>query len=346
MKTEHNRFTVARYAQAMLHGQGSLELARAWLAGQGHMLDRATIDGSIQMAASGTGDFAGGAVGGGVASAFQNQFRDLALLGRLGMARVPFDEAVFVSEFGATGAEVVEGASIPFSNGAWTARTLRRRLFGAITAQSRELMLTGDPGVQLALTADILAAVAEAVDRALLSPDETGSVLDGQVEVTTSGSTAAQVEADLLALTNAVPSAHRDGRFCMTQKTASYLSTLRSTEGVRYFGEIGANGGRLLGLPVEISSALGQSGSPPTNAIALVSPMMILHSIDDRVVLDVSGNATIQINAAPSGDSSDGTAGTDNVVSMYQAHAVAVKAGIFADWYARPFSAAFVRVGF
>jgi hypothetical protein len=343
MKPEQ-RLTAARCIMALIHGKGDPLLAHAWIEGQGHLLDRTVIASSLKMM-SGTGDFAGAGVGGGVASSFVNQVRDVALLGRLGMPRFPFDQRIFVSELGATAAEVAEGAGVPFSMGEWTQKYLRRRRFAGLIAQSKELIVSGDLGVLLALSGDLTLAVAEAVDRALLSPDATGSVFDGQIEIAATGTTGAQLTADILALTNAVATAYRDGRFVMTQKTAAFLATVNTT-GVRFFPEIGVNGGRLLGLPVEISAAMGQPGSPPTACIGLVSPSMVLHAVDDRVGLEVSERATIQLNAAPSGDSSDGTAGTANLVSLWQAGAAAVMGTIFADWYARPGAGAFVRVGF
>jgi HK97 family phage major capsid protein len=261
------------------------------------------------------------------------------------MPKFPFDSGVFVSESGASAAEVAEGAGVPFSQGAWTIRYLRRRRFAGMIAQSRELILSGDLGTLLALSTDLTSAVAEAVDRALLSPDATGSVFDGQTEITATGTSGAQLTADLLALTNAVPTAYLDGRFVMPQKTAAFLATV-NTSGVRFFPEIGVNGGRLLGLPVEISAALGQPGSPPTACIGLVSPSMVLHALDERVGLEVSERSTIQINAAPTMDSSDGTAGTANLVSLWQAGAAAVKGTIYADFFARPGAGAFCRVGF
>ncbi|MEX2149027.1 MAG: phage major capsid protein, partial [Steroidobacteraceae bacterium] len=337
-----NRLAMGTFLRAMAVGAGNPISARAYLEGQRDAPAQATAIASIKMlGASGTGDFAGAGVGGGVASGYLTQVRDRSVFLGLAMQKFPFNQRIFVSAIGATAEEVDEGKAIPFSQGEYLEQYLRGRLFAAMVAQSKELVVSGDMGALLAILDDSAGAVAEALDRAALSPDAAASVFAGQTEITATGTSGAQLDADLKALCDATPTAYRDGVFVMAQKTATFLASVR-TDGSRNFPDVGPAGGALLGLPVKIAGALTRPGSPPTGAIGIVSASQIMHAVDDVVELAVSTQATVEMSAAPTGDSAAGTQGIQNLVPLYQANAAAIRGSIRADWFARPGAAAFV----
>jgi len=138
---------------------------------------------------------------------------------------------------------------------------------------------------------------------------------------------------------------HPGTAFLMTKRSATYLALLRGSGGGAAYPQITPQGGFLIGLPVFVTSALGQPGSPASSFIGLINPSEVAYA-DGGITLTASKNATIEMTDAPTGDSSDGTAGTTSLVSMFQADAVATRAGIEADWFARTGSAAYFVSGY
>jgi HK97 family phage major capsid protein len=165
-------------------------------------------------------------------------------------------------------------------------------------------------------------------------------VLNGAPNFAGSGATVADVDEDLRALLDLVPGAFRPGAaFVMTMRTATFLATLRDSGGARAYPDITPQGGALLGLPVLITAACGQPGSPPTNIIGLLSPGEIFFADDGRVMLSTSNQAALKLD-----DAADATAG--NLISMYQTHCTATKAIRESSWYARAGAGAYFVSGY
>lgn len=341
-----SKHAAGRYLQALVWGKGRPELAMAWAESQGHWSDRHAIVSALKAAVSGatSSDFTGARST--IADSFLEAMRGDSIPLRLAMRRVPMHTRIFANTAGVVAAQVAQGAAIPVLKGTWSPTTLTPKKHAGLCVQTDELAKSTDPGASLALSADLAQAVAAAENRSFLSPNESGSILDGAPNFASTGATLAGVDADLRALVDRVPGAFRAGTvFVMAMETAAYLGTLRDNDGAAAYPGIGPQGGVLLGVPVLISDACMEPGSPPTRIIALVAASEIFWA-EGLVDLTTSTQAGLEMSDAATGNSATGTAGTTSYVSMFQANAVATRAVRESSWYARSGAAAYVTVGY
>lgn len=347
MKTQANRYTAGRFLQALVMGKGSPMSALAWAEGQGNWLDRSQVVGGLKAAVQGytSADFPGALSP--IADSFLAAMRSDSIPLRLaGLRRVPMFTRIFVNSQGAVAAQVAEGAAIPVLRGDWSAVTLTPKKHAGIVVQTDELAKSTSPTAPLALIDDLVKAVAEAENLGFCGFDTVGSVLYGAPSFTGTGAAVANVDADLLRLVGLVPGAFRDGAaFLMDTDSSTFLSLLRGSGGATAYPDIGPQGGTLLGLPVLITSAMQQVGSPATHAIGLLSPSEIFWADEGVVQLTTSIQAALEMDDAPTGNAATGTAAS-GVVSMWQSNAVAARAIRESSWYARAGSGAFFITGF
>lgn len=99
------------------------------------------------------------------------------------------------------------------------------------------------------------------------------------------------------------------------------------------FLTIDMNGGTFMGLPVIVESVPANpgSGSPATGAgqrLILAKASEILLADDGGVTIDVSREASLQMDSAP-------TAGATELVSLWQNNMVALRAERFINWKRR-----------
>jgi HK97 family phage major capsid protein len=335
-----NRFTAGRLLQSLAVAKGDVKGALSFAESQGHWADRALVVKAAAVTPFETSDYPGAYVP--VADSFLGAMRSYSVPLQLAahLRAVPMLTRLYVNSAGIVASQVVEGAAIPVLKGDWTTATLEPKKFAGITVQTAELVKSMKPTATLALTDDLAQATAEAENRAFVSPDEAGSVLDGASNFAGTGSALAQVDADLRRLVDLVPGASRPGAaFVMTKESATYLSLLRGSGGALAYPDITPQGGKLMGLPVLITSACQQIGSPPTRLIGLLSPSEIFWADEGRVVLSASNDAALKMDDAA-------TSGAGNLVSMWQTDATALKAVRESSWYARSGSGAYFVAGF
>jgi HK97 family phage major capsid protein len=340
------KHAAGRYLQALVMGKGNPELAAAFAEGQGQWLDRPVVVAALKAAVAGTvsGDFSGARST--ISDAFLEAMRGDSIPLRLAMRRVPMHTRIYANTSGVLASQIAQGAPIPVLKGTWTPTTLTPKKCAGLVVQTEELAKSTDPGAPLALVDDLAKAVAAEENRTFLSPTVTGSILDGAPNFASTGATVTGVDADLRALVDRVPAAFRAGTvFVMTMETAVYLGTLRDTTGAAAYPNIGPQGGVLLGLPVLITDACMEPGSPPTRIIALVAASEIYWA-QGGVELLSSTQATLEMTDAPTGNSATGNAGTTSLVSMFQANAVATRAIRESAWYAKSGSTAWLTTSY
>lgn len=346
MKADASWHTPGRFLMALAHGKGDTHAALIFAESQRHWVDQRQIVPAIRAAVvtgDGTGTFDPAQQP--VADAFLSAMRDFSIPMRLALRRVPALTRLYVNAQGVVAATVAEGAPIPVLRGNWAAITLTLLKRAGIVVLTDELVDSATPTASAALTSDLAEAVAESENRAFISPDESGSVFDGAPSFAGTGSTITAIDADLLALVDLVPGAFRPGAaFAMTKQTATFLSLVRGSGGCRAYPDITPQGGFLQGLPVLVTSACEQTGSPPTRIIGLISPSEIFWADSGNVQLSTSKSAALQMLDDPTNDALAGTATT--MVPMFQANATAFKAIRESNWYARAGSGAYFIAGF
>jgi HK97 family phage major capsid protein len=341
-----SKHTPGRYIQSLAHGKGNPALAAAWADGQGHWTDRREIVGALNKSAVGgtvSGDFSGQRSI--VADSFLEVLRTYSVPMRLAMRVVPPRTRVYLAG-GVVAATVAPGAPIPVLHGSWTDTTLILRKDAGIVVVTDELIKSTDPAAPLSVVDDLAAAVADSENLAFCSPWVSGSIFNGATTYNESGVTASTIAADLQTLIEAVPGVHRGGAWIMHPTTASYIGTRHASgDTPAAFPGIGPQGGTLLGLPVLVTDAMAQVGSPASRAIGLVAPGQVFWA-SGNVEITLSSQAALEMADDASGNSATGTAGTTSLVSMYQANSVAARAIRESAWYAKSGSTAWLTTSY
>lgn len=341
VKNRQASITVGRYLQCMAMAKGNPVGAHAIAKSHPEWVDQRQLCNVLMAAMTPfeTTDYPGAYVP--INDAFLAALRSDSVPRRLtNLRRTTMLTRLFINAAGIVAAEVVQGAAIPALKGDWTTATLTPRKTAGIVVQTDELLTSESPTASAAVADDLAGAVAEEENRAFISPDAAGSVLYGAAHFSSSGAALANVDADLLRLCNLVPGAFRPGAaWVMTKETATFLSLLRGSGGVNAYPAITPQGGELLGLPVLITSAAQQVGSPPTRIIGLLSPSEIFWADESRVILSTSNEAALKMDDAA-------TAAAGNLVSLWQANATATKAVLESAWYARAGSGAYFVAGY
>lgn len=350
MKSMNAKLLAGHYLQAMMHGRGNPQLALSFAQGQGQWADLTPVCAAIKLATGGytTADGVPGVQGGALRDAVLEALRDAGSVAlRLqNLRRTPMFTRVFMNAAGVVATTPGEGSGAPVLKGDWSGVQLTPKLHTGIIVTTDEIAKSTSPEALAGLIGDLAAAVVAAEDRAMIDPTVSGSILNGASNFVGTGTAVANTDADLRALVDAVNGAdHPGAAFLMTKRSATYLSLLRGTGGGAAYPNISPQGGTLIGLPVFITSAVGQPGSPASSFVGLVNPSEVFFA-DGGVALTASKNATLEMNETPTASSATATGSTTNLVSMFQANATAAKMVRESSWVARSGSAAYFVAGY
>ena len=151
----------------------------------------------------------------GVAEEAITIMRGMSILGALEakMQSVPLHVKVPVETgAGITGGWVAAGGAIPVQKTAFATIVEEHFKFGVIVPLAEELVNMSDPAAVPTIIRTVLGGLATAIDNQFLTADRRGlgwrqsgqSILNGSTEITTTGTTAAQIAADLAGMLAAV----------------------------------------------------------------------------------------------------------------------------------------------
>lgn len=248
-----------------------------------------------------------------------------------GFRNVPFNSKIPSQLTGGTASWVGEGAPKPLTNPTYGEVEIKEHKLAAITVYTQELMRRSDPAVDVLVRDDLIEASKTLIDNTFLDAGAAtavrpAGVLNGVTATPNTGTTAANYEADLLALVNSFVTANLslDGAyFIMSETRAAQISLLRDALGRSYFEGMALRGTRtLMGIPVITSQTVGDK-------IILVKTSEILLAQDGGVDVSYSDQATLV----------DG--GTTH--HLWQENKFAVRVEKFITWAKRrPIAAAFL----
>jgi hypothetical protein len=282
---------------------------------------------------------------------FAEFLRPLTVVGRLqGMRRAPFETRLVGMTAGAVAHWVGEVAPKPatFAALAEQETRLNSRKVVAFYLATVELMRASAPVGERLLLAEWGRAAAQAVDIAFLDPANSGddtmppAVTHGAATHASTGSTLAQIDADLALLVGSLNDAGSSLEYAtwiMHPRTALYLARLRGTGGALAHPGMTARGGELLGLPVLTSANVqiaSTTGSPTT--ISLIDGDGILLADDGEATLSVARHASVQADDDPQ-------AGAQAMISLWQQNMIGLRAERFINWRARRDAIASVLTG-
>jgi HK97 family phage major capsid protein len=228
-----------------------------------------------------------------------------------------------------------EGQPRPMSRMTFDGETLTPLSVSAILVTTAELLRSSAPSAESVLSRDLAGAAVQAMDEAFIDPANGGianvkpaAITHGVGAFVSTGSSLAQIDADLAGMIDALSEAGSDlqfASFVMAPRSALYLARLRGTGGALAHPGMTAKGGTLLGLPAITSAAVPHSGSPATSTITLLDAAQVLVADEGAAALELSERGALQMESAPG-------SGAQNLVSLWQTNAAALKTTRYANW--------------
>lgn len=278
--------------------------------------------------------------------------RPMTIIGRIpGLTPVPFNVRVAGANSGSTAYWVGQGKPVPLSKMGTFAVTLGMAKAAGLVVLDQELIRASAPSAEMMVRNDLAKAVAQFVDTQFVSPDvaavanvSPASITNGVNPIPATGTASANLRADVQTLFNLWITQNLDptgGVWIMTPTQALAISLMLNALGQPVFSgpgnTINMNGGTFFGLPVVTSQSSQMIGSPVAGEgqmIILLNAPEIMIADDGQVVIDASGEASIEMLDNPT-NSSTPTVTATSQVSMFQTNSVALRAVRFINWAKR-----------
>lgn len=345
----------ARYAIALGRAKGNImhaaEIAKQWkdtTPEVGLFIEQIVKHGSVDalmktaVAAGTTSDstWAGPLVyAQNMVSEFIEFLRPQTIIGRMpGLRRVPFNIRIPRQTAGTSGTFVGEGLPTPVRKASFDALTLTWAKASTIAVLTQELVMMSNPSAEALVRNDLAAGIAAYLDRRFIDPSYAGvanvspaSISNGVASRQASGATLAAIDADVAYLLQQAANAElslSSAMWLMSPSLAIQLGTIRTTYGDLAFPKLGVEGGEFKGLPAITSNSIVSNGSPGEQQLFLVVQNEVLLADDGQMLLDMSTEASVQMDDAPS-------AGAQSLVSLWQNGMVGLKCDRWINWAKR-----------
>ncbi|WP_313818686.1 phage major capsid protein [Cupriavidus sp.] len=269
----------------------------------------------------------------------QEEFIDLlrpaTIVGRIdGFRRVPFNVRIPRQTSGSSVGWVGEAKPKPVSKLGFDAITMPFSKIAGIVAITEELARFSSPSAEALVRSDLVETIATFIDVQFIDPsvvanpaaNSPASITNGTQTIPSSGSTFAQIDADLTAAISYMAGQQLPLRglyWIMSSRTRIALENLRTSQDELAYPTLSTTG-MLKGLAVVDSNSVPLAADD-TTFIALIAPGEILLADDGGVTLDASREASI----AMSDD------GTGTLVSLWQNNLVGLRAERYIHWMRR-----------
>lgn len=272
-------------------------------------------------------------------SEFIELLRAATILGRLtGVRRVPFNVRMHRQTAGTTGTFVGEGSPTPVKELALDSVTLQWARASTIVVISQELARVSSPAAEGIVRADLLAGIAEYLDKRLVDPAYAGvanvspaSLTYGVTPRQASGTSLAAIDADVKYVQDQMADANLPMGSCvwvMSTSQGNRLGKIRTSQDNKAFPNIGVNGGEFDGFTAYTSNNVAPSGSPGDQHMLFVNQNEVFVADDGQMMLDTSAEASLEFNDAPSG-------GATSLRSLWQNNLIGLKVDRWINWTKR-----------
>ena len=345
----------ARFVGCMAAGKGSMSDSLAFAKGKfrddqmliktlelvGHMNGERLMKAAVDIGTTTDSDFAAPLVNYTVmANEFIEFLRPQTIIGRIpNLRRVPFNIRMPRQTGGGTAQWVGEGAPKPLTRQSFDFVSLAYMKLAVITVITEELARFSSPSAETIIRDDLAKAVIAQMDADFIDSDNAGvanikpaSITWGVTPIASAGNTEAAIREDVRALfaqwisNNLNPSG---GVWIMPTSTAMSLSLMVNALGQPAFPGITMNGGTFFGLPVVTSESTGLTDSSAQgHLVALINAPEILLADDGQVTIDVSREASVQMDDAPTNPPVAATV----LQSFWQQNLIGIKAERFVTW--------------
>jgi HK97 family phage major capsid protein/HK97 family phage prohead protease len=345
----------ARYAMCLAAAKGNS--VQAYEMAKAHYPDQPRIQNVLKAAVAGatTTDATWASPLAQVDTAFIGDFveflRPMTIIGKFGtngipsLRRVPFNISIPAQTSGGSAYWVGQGAPKPLTKFDFSRTTLGYTKVANIAVLTEELLRFSNPSAEMLVRDALAAAIVERIDLDFVDPGKAevanvspASITNGVVAIDSSGTDSGSVATDVAAVFApflAANNAPSNGVWLMSATTALALSLMKNALGQPEYPTISMTGGTFMGLPVIVSEYMGDFTSG--GVVVLVNASDIWLADDGGVRIDVSREASLQMDDAPTNNSATGT-GT-SLVSMFQTNSIAIRAERFINWKKRRSSA-------
>lgn len=281
---------------------------------------------------------------------FANDFveflRPQTIIGRFGqggipaLRQVPFNIRVPAQTSGGAAQWVGQGKAKPLTKFDFESITFGFAKVAAISVLTEELIRFSTPSADVLVRNGLAESVIARLDADFINPAKAevagvspASITNGIAGIPSTGNP----DEDAAAAFGQFIAAELQptgGVWLMSSTTALALSMRKNPVGQKEYPEMTMLGGTFQGLPAIVSQYVG-------NQLVLVNAPDIYLADDGGVAVDMSSEASLEMESAPTGDSITPT-GTE-LVSMWQTNSVAIRAERWINWKRRR-SAAVARV--
>jgi HK97 family phage major capsid protein len=276
---------------------------------------------------------------------FISYLRPRTLVGQAQFRAVPFNVRIGGQTSGGTAGWVGQGKAKPVTKFDFNATTVPFTKIAAIAVITQELARFSDPSAESLVRDSLADCVIARADTDLFDSDlaavantSPAGLLNGVSPTTVAAvdyADPATVRCAIAALWAPWDSTFIGARpaYYTTPAVARQLALSREALGTPAFPGVTANGGMLDGIPLRVSHYLANNGGSGGAPFILVDEAEIYLADDGSVTLDASDVASIEMSDTPAGSSSATvTAGTTNIVSMFQTNSIAFRAERFIWW--------------
>jgi HK97 family phage major capsid protein len=259
---------------------------------------------------------------------FMALLRPATIIGKIpDLRRVPFNVSVPMQTAGGSYGWVGQGFAKPVTKLSFGATTLTFSKVAGIIVITEELARFSSPDAESLVQNDMVQGISRFLDAQFIDPAKAAlanvspaSITNGVTPIVSAGDAIADFYAMMSAITAAeIPLS--TVTVIMSEVNAFALSLSVTITGAPYFPGLSATGGFISGVRVITSQAAGNL------IIALAAPY-ILYADDGGVTIDVSREASVQMDSAPDSP----TLATSVLVSLWQNNLVGLRAEQFANW--------------
>ena len=274
---------------------------------------------------------------------FVEFLRPQTILGKFGsdgipdLRRVPFRVPLVSQTAGGEGYWVGEGAAKPLTAFDFSRTTMEPLKVANIAVLTEEVIRSSSPSAEAIVRDALRDALVARLDVDFVDPAKAAvagvspaSITNGSTDdIASSGTDADAIRLDVrsvFARFIAANNAPSSGVWIMSATNALALSMMVNPLGQSEFPGVSMTGGRFQGLPVIVSEYVG-------SVIILVNANDIYLADDGEIAIDLSREASLQMDSAPTMNSTTPTAIA--TVSMFQTNSVAFRAERTINWARR-----------
>lgn len=321
------------------------ELARSFYPNDPAIVEvvRATVPGTITQSPTNAGALIGEA--GAIVADFLEFLRPKTILGKFGtngipdLRRVPFYAALIGQTSGGQGYWVGEGHAKPLTSFDFTRKSLTPLKVANIAVLSEEIIRNANPNIEPIIRDALVAALSERLDIDFVDPAKAAvanispaSITNGVVPIPSTGADAASVRADIKAAITAYTlnnNTASGGVWIMPTNLAMSLGMMVNLLGQPEFPGITRQGGELAAFPIIPSDYV-----KPDTVVLANAPEIYLGD-EGGFAVDMSREASLEMNDAPTSGIVAPTAATGAVVSLWQTNSVGLRAERTINWLKR-----------